>query len=113
MSSSTEPAQGRAPRAWQRPSCVAVTVDVGLTAGVEAGLIERALLAALDAEGRGSGHAVDVRVTDDAAIRVLNREHRGVDRPTDVLSFPLQDATEGNGPAFVLPPGAVAHLGDI
>ncbi|HEY7066232.1 MAG TPA: rRNA maturation RNase YbeY [Chloroflexota bacterium] len=114
MSSPTPSARLRRPRARHQPSRVAVTLDPGLTAGADAALIERALLAALDAEGHGLGHAVDVRVTDDAAIHALNREHRGVDRPTDVLSFPLQDATaEGEGAAFVLPPSAVDHLGDI
>ena len=30
------------------------------------------------------------RLVDDAAIRELNRDHRGKDKPTDVLSFPLE-----------------------
>jgi probable rRNA maturation factor len=32
---------------------------------------------------------LSILLTDDAAMRVLNREHRGKDRPTDVLAFPL------------------------
>lgn len=32
---------------------------------------------------------VDVLLTDNAAIREINREHRGIDAPTDVLSFPV------------------------
>lgn len=34
-------------------------------------------------------------VTDDPSIRSLNREHRGIDRPTDVLSFPSTGPTRG------------------
>lgn len=34
-------------------------------------------------------------VTDDPGIRSLNREHRGIDRPTDVLSFPSTGPTRG------------------
>ena len=44
---------------------------------------------ALAAVGRRAGH-VDVLVVDDAAIKRLNRLHRGVDRRTDVLAYPLE-----------------------
>ena len=54
-------------------------------AGLEA-LLDRVAAACFEAEGvEGVGFAV--RVTDDDAIRRLNRETRGIDRATDVLSF--------------------------
>jgi probable rRNA maturation factor len=34
----------------------------------------------------------------EARIRELNREHRGLDRPTDVLSFPVDEAGPAGGP---------------
>ncbi|MBO4453101.1 MAG: rRNA maturation RNase YbeY [Clostridia bacterium] len=34
---------------------------------------------------------VNVTICDDRTIRELNREYRGIDRPTDVLSFPFFD----------------------
>jgi probable rRNA maturation factor len=36
--------------------------------------------------------AIDVLVTDDGALRMLNRDYRGRDEFTDVLSFPLLEA---------------------
>jgi probable rRNA maturation factor len=38
---------------------------------------------------------IEVILTDDAAIRELNREHRGKDKATDVLSFPLEGDLPG------------------
>lgn len=36
-----------------------------------------------------SDQAIETILVDDETIRELNREHRGLDKPTDVLSFPL------------------------
>ena len=52
-------------------------------------LARRAAEAALAAEGAAG--TVTVLLTDDRALRRLNAEHRGKDKPTNVLSFP-QDA---------------------
>lgn len=53
---------------------------------------------------------ISVTVTDNIHIHELNREYRGVDRPTDVLSFPMYSFTDDDmpeeGPAPVV-------LGDI
>jgi probable rRNA maturation factor len=49
--------------------------------------------------------AVSLSLIDDAAMRALNREYRGKDAPTDVLSFPL----DGPKPA----PSREALLGDV
>ena len=35
-----------------------------------------------------AGLEISIVLTDDAAIHVLNRDYRGMDRPTNVLSFP-------------------------
>ena len=51
--------------------------------------------AALGAAGVEDGHLA-VELVDAEAIRRLNREHRGIDRPTDVLSFPV-DGTGAMG----------------
>ena len=46
-----------------------------------------------------SGGGVDLVVVDDAYIRELNRSYRGIDRPTDVLSFSYPgDGAPPDGP---------------
>jgi probable rRNA maturation factor len=56
-----------------------------------------AVAAALDAAGVADGHLA-VELVDAARIRELNREHRGVDTPTDVLAFPVDGAGQTAGP---------------
>ncbi|MEE9543254.1 MAG: rRNA maturation RNase YbeY, partial [Thermodesulfobacteriota bacterium] len=38
------------------------------------------------------GSEVSILLTDDEGIRGLNKKYRDIDRPTDVLSFPLGDS---------------------
>ena len=59
-------------------------------------LVKRAVLAVLDFECENFGYdcTVSVTFTDNEGIHALNREYRNVDRPTDVLSFPLSDGED-------------------
>lgn len=43
------------------------------------------------------GGEVSIVLTDDSVIRSLNRDWRGIDKPTNVLSFPASGATTGEG----------------
>lgn len=52
-------------------------------------LIRKAVRAALKVEQVTVPCQVTVRITGDEEIHRLNLEHRNVDRPTDVLSFPM------------------------
>jgi probable rRNA maturation factor len=56
-----------------------------------------AVAATLSAVGVDDGH-LGVELVDSARIRELNREHRGVDAPTDVLAFPIDGSEETAGP---------------
>ena len=58
-------------------------------------LVKAAVEAALDAEGVSEPCAVEILLTDDETLHEINREHRNVDRPTDVLSFPMNELTPG------------------
>ena len=53
--------------------------------------------AALAAAGVEDGHLA-ITLVREAEMRALNREHRGVDRATDVLSFPVDGAAPAAGP---------------
>jgi probable rRNA maturation factor len=52
-----------------------------------------------------NAHEVSILVTDDDQIQQLNREYRKVDKPTNVLSFPMQEGDFGD-----ITPGL---LGDV
>lgn len=54
-------------------------------------LIEICTAAALEEEGIDDTAEVSVTLVDNEGIRELNKEHRDIDRETDVLSFPLGD----------------------
>lgn len=90
--------------------------------------LREAVNVALDVVDRGDKSCeVSVLVTGDETVRKLNREYRGLDEITDVLSFsPLHsgewegeptEVPEGAGgpqePDFVYPPGHAAPLGDV
>ena len=82
-----------------------------------AALLRRVIPAALEAEGVPFPCEVDVLFTDDAGIQAINREQRDVDRPTDVLSFPMFNLTPGTPPTLddveVDPGTGLVPLGDM
>jgi probable rRNA maturation factor len=76
--------------------------------GAEA-VIDRAIAAAAGMADADVGKAeVAVMLTDDAGIRTLNNNWRGIDKPTNVLSFPALPPTGAGGPD-----DAPRMLGDI
>ena len=60
-----------------------------------AALVKKAARRALDAEGVDVPCVISVMLTDEEGIRRFNREFRGVDSATDVLSFPQNELTPG------------------
>ena len=90
------------------------------TEGLEgfADALRRVIPAALEAEGVGLPCEVDVLFTDDEGIHQINLEQREVDRPTDVLSFPMFEFAPGTPPGpedrDLLDPGSgLLPLGDM
>ena len=59
--------------------------------------LRRPVKAALAAADVADGHLA-VEIVDADRIRALNREHRGIDEPTDVLAFPVDERGPAAGP---------------
>lgn len=89
-----------------------IQINPPFEALVDSALLERAVAAALAAEGVAGPVELSVLISDDAELHELNRAYRGVDAPTDVLSFG-DDTSDDDGPAFVRPPDAPRYLGDL
>jgi len=83
-----------------------LVVDVTGAPGRSGAALAHWLESAAPARAAGT---VDIALVGDARMRRLNREFRGVDRTTDVLSFPAEDLV-----AVVRPKTSPSrHLGDI
>lgn len=54
-------------------------------------LVEKGLSTLLRLHEKSDKTEISLSLVNDARIHVLNREYRGIDRPTDVLSFALQE----------------------
>ena len=64
--------------------------DIKITDEIK-NLIEKSIAAVLKVENLDENVEVSVSFVGDEEIRDLNRDYRGVDKSTDVLSFPMDD----------------------
>ena len=77
----------------------------------EARRLRRSLSAMMDRLAPGNDLELSVSLVSDEEMTALNREHMGLDEPTDVLSFPLLSRSELEGLGA---PGAMPEpIGDI
>lgn len=58
-------------------------------------LILKTVEKSLQTEGFEIPSEVSILLVDDARIKEINKEQRNIDKPTDVLSFPIVDMFEG------------------
>ncbi len=70
-------------------------------------LMRAAVEATLEYENVKNDVEVSITFTDNSTIRRLNSEYRGIDRATDVLSFPIEENAEE------MADGELLVLGDI
>ena len=80
-------------------------------------IIQKCVEAVMDAEGVAVPCEINVFVTNDKGIRAINSASRNIDKPTDVLSFPMFQLTPGELPddwsEFLDPETDMCPLGDM
>ena len=80
-------------------------------------IIHQCIEATLDAEKISAPCEINVLVTNDKGIHVINNASRGIDRPTDVLSFPMFQLEAGVQPddwsTYIDPETGLCPLGDM
>ena len=80
-------------------------------------IIKKCIHATLDAERISVPCEINVLITDDAGIQIVNRETRELAKPTDVLSFPMFQLEPGNPPEdweeYLDPETELCPLGDM
>jgi probable rRNA maturation factor len=103
-----DPGSTRAPVRPTLPRLQVAVVD-GIGRAVPAGGLGRWLAKVVPGSVQGS---VTIALISDTRVRTLNREYRGVDHATDVLSFPAADGQSPDGPTDHRR-GAPRLLGDI
>jgi probable rRNA maturation factor len=85
-------------------------VEDGLPDAWDHESMERLVMGIVIHELGAGSYTITLHLVSDETIHALNREHRDVDSPTDVLSFSLHDP---DGLRFVMPPDQPAPLGDV
>ena len=79
-------------------------------------VISRCVEAVLDAEGVKVPCEINVMVTNDKGIQAINKAYRQIDKPTDVLSFPMFQLEPGmppEGDEYLDPETQMCPLGDM
>lgn len=76
---------------------VEIYYDDGIQKIKEDEILETVVKTVLTMEGIKKNVNVYITLTDNANIQVINAEHRNIDKPTDVLSFPMFEREEIDG----------------
>ena len=80
-------------------------------------IVKKCVIATLKAEKVQIPCEINVLITNDNGIHAINLASRGIDSPTDVLSFPMFQLEAGNPPAwddsYIDPETGLCPLGDM
>lgn len=93
------------------PLALELAIDIApeFVASVQQSFLEQIVACTLESEEVRGPVELSIVITDDAAVQELNRTYRGIDRPTDVLSFPQEEP----GEEILRAPEQPRLLGDV
>lgn len=99
-----------------------VLVEEGIETGPSDAWMQNIIEKTLLEENAPSNSEISLIITGQERIQELNRQYRGKDKPTDVLSFSMAEVEEENEneeegedekTAFISPPDDMIHLGEV
>jgi probable rRNA maturation factor len=91
-----------------------VLIEEGLEVNVDTEWMQSILEKTLLAEKAPSSAEISLVITGQERIKELNRDYRGKDKPTDVLSFSMAEQKAEEEPTeFISPPDGLVHLGEV
>ena len=94
-----------------------VLVEEGIEVGIDLEWMQKIIETVLTTENVPPNAEISLVITGQERIQELNRDYRGKDQPTDVLSFSMSeqkiDEEEEEAVAFINPPDGLIHLGEV
>jgi probable rRNA maturation factor len=98
----------------EREMEINVLVEDGLEIDLDSAWMQSVIEKTLLSENVPNTVELSLVITGQERIQELNREYRGLDKPTDVLSFALAEQKEDAEPEpFIGPPDGIMHLGEV
>ncbi len=89
-----------------------ILIDKEYKSGIKAAWLKNVARQVQAAENVSEKSEMGLKITGDEEIHKLNLQYLDEDRPTDVLSFPMNEQLDA-APVFVKVPDGKLHLGDI
>ena len=91
---------------------ISIHVEEEFRGLMDIGWVKKIARQVLKAEGVAPPYEVSLVFTDSETVTQLNRDYRGVDKPTDVLAFYMLPQKKADS-SFALPPDGVTRLGEV
>ena len=89
-----------------------ILIDKKFKKYIKSSWLKNIVLQMLNAENVGAKSEIGLVIADNKKIQELNLKYLEEDRPTDVLSFPMNEQLS-NSPDFVNVPDGKLHLGEV